>query len=279
MSATTQPVFIVGTGRCGTRALYKMLLGTPGVEVHHEYLCTHVQQIAALWSMRELPMEEIATALDSLYAVALYYSEAATWIDSSNKVSWLILPLSRQLPRAKFVVVYRDGRKVTSSFLHKLTDECYDDRSTKTLLAWLDGSGDPIPPPEKRYWWNVPRPGQPFWSEFPRFNQFQRICYHWQTCNAEIKRQLALLPADAFAEFKLEELVSDPAQVERLARFIGIEPKPEHFAALQRPEGVIVPQDFGMTVEQEAQFWAICRPMMEVLGYDDKPSYRVNYHP
>ena len=279
MSAMTQPIFIVGTGRCGTRALYKMLLGTPGVEVHHEYLCTHVQQAAALYSMgiRSRGGAGIELALWQTYGSAIRLSDAAAWIDASNKASWVIEPLRDIVPTAKFIVLYRDGRKVASSFFHKLAAECYDDRSTEALRAWLARESRIIPPPEKKYWWRIPQADEPFAKEFASFSQFQRICYHWQSCNAEIKRQLALLPAEAYLELKLEDLVSDPAQVERLARFIGIEPKPEHFDALQTPQGVFFPMDFQLTDEQLAQFWAICGPMMETLGYADKPSYAVNY--
>ena len=121
----TQPVFVIGTGRCGTRAIYKMLLGTPGVEVHHEYLLTHIQQLAALYSMGISSRGDAQQALELLYGAAVELSDAAIWVDCSNKASWLIEPLRDIFPNARFVVLYRDGRKVTSSFFHKLAAEVY----------------------------------------------------------------------------------------------------------------------------------------------------------
>lgn len=275
MSASTKPVFIVGTGRCGTRALYKMLLGTPGVEVHHEYLCTHVQQVAALCSMLQIEDWDVEFRLRRLYGAAVRMSTEAVWVDSSNKASWLLDHLDQMFPKKKFVVLYRDGRRVVSSFFHKLAAECYDDKSTEAMLAWTRGDGY-IPPPEKRYWWKIPQPGQPFHEEFRAFDQFQRMCYHWADCNATIKAQLAELSKGSYFEVKLEDLTMNQSLVDDLARFIGVPPNPAYFKALQRPEGVIVPTSYDLTPKQLEQFWAICGPMMQTLGYTGE-DYHVKY--
>ena len=275
MSATTQPVFIVGTGRCGTRALYKMLAGTPGVEAHHEHLCTHVQQVAALYAMGEVSNEVARYQLVQFYG-SVQLSDAAIWIDASNKASWVMLLLRDLFPAAKFVVLYRDGRKVVPSFLHKLGAECYDDKSVAVMRAWRTGDSAVMPPPEKRYWWNVPISG-PWANEFRSFDQLQRICYHWTPCNAEIMRQLGKLPPEAYFEMKLEDLVSDPARVKALAEFIGIEPKPEHFESLRTPQNALFPMNFRLTEEQLVKFNAICGPMMQRLGYADAEAYDVHY--
>ena len=90
------------------------------------------------------------------------YCEKEHWGDSSNKLSWLIPELAELLPQAKFVHLVRDGRKVASSYFHKLADECYDDRSTAILRAHVDDPlGAPPPPPEKKYWWPLPRTDDP----------------------------------------------------------------------------------------------------------------------
>ena len=82
------------------------------------------------------------------------------WGDSSNKLSWLIPDLAALFPEARFVHLVRDGRKVASSYFHKLGDECYDDRSTAILQAHYDDPDThPAPPPEKKYWWPLPRRG------------------------------------------------------------------------------------------------------------------------
>ena len=46
-----QPVFIVGTGRSGSRSIFRMLSGSENLEIHHEYCCTHIQKYSALYQI------------------------------------------------------------------------------------------------------------------------------------------------------------------------------------------------------------------------------------
>jgi hypothetical protein len=274
----TRPIFIVGTGRCGTRSLFKMLSGTPGVEVHHEFDCTHLQRQAALHYMQQISDGELHNSLEESYGSAIFYSEAQTWIDCSNKASWIMVQLLSRFPDARFVVLYRDGRKVTSSFYNKLALEIYDDESVGKLTQWLtQQSEQPLPPPEKKYWWNIPRQGQPHAEEFPAFNQFQRICYHWENCNRFIGTQLEELPSDTWHCVKLEDLTSDQKTLASLLEFVEIPYQEAYFEALQTPQNVFFPMDFQLTEEQLFMFNDICTPMMQKLGYSGMESYVVQY--
>ena len=113
-------IFVIGSGRSGTRAFYKMLAGHEKVEIHHEYLCTHVQPLSVKYYMGLMNEEEIIEKLKEVYLSAVIYSDKDFFIDCSLKLSWLILPLLKIFPEAKFIVLTRDGRKVVSSFYHKL---------------------------------------------------------------------------------------------------------------------------------------------------------------
>ena len=85
--------------------------------------------------------EETARVIAETYGGAIRYSDAQHWGDSSNKLSWLIPDLAAAFPKARFVHLVRDGRKVASSYFHKLGAECYDDRSTAILQAHYDDPG------------------------------------------------------------------------------------------------------------------------------------------
>jgi len=281
MSKSTIPYFVVGSGRSGTRTIFKLLSGVPDIEAHHEYLCTHIQQVAALYFMGVLDTDEIKDAIESLHGAAIFYSTASRWVDCSNKLSWIIRPLHNLYPQARFVHLVRDGQKVASSYLHKLPDEMYDDASVQILSAWLTAGAQladiPMPPPEKRYWWNIPRPGQPFGDEFPMFDQFQRCCYQWAESNRVILESLTTVPAEQQLFVKLENLVSQPEETRRFLDFFGIPFEDHFFEFLQTPRGVIYPMDFRLTARQREEFTAIAGPMMERLGYTDEEEYAVNY--
>jgi hypothetical protein len=274
----TQPVFFVGSGRSGTRTIFKLFSGVEGVEIHHEYVCTHIQPVAALYAMGRISREDAARQYRSLHGAAIHYSPARLWIDCSNKLSWLIDPILDVSPRAKFVLIVRDGRKVSSSFFHKLSDEMYDDRSVAILASWLkDPGAHPRPPPEKKYWWNIPQPGQPFHEEFPGFDQFSRCCYHWREANRTVLDSFERLPPGQTAVFKLEEISRQEAALQRLVAFTGLAPNTAYFEFMQTPQNVIFPMDFKLTGEQVAAFERIAGDMQRQLGYEQTAEYRMKY--
>ncbi len=278
MSSTTIPVFIVGSGRSGTRAIFKLLSGQPELEIYHEYLCTHIQQYAALYSMRLIDDNEVKNRIMETHGSAIYYSEAKYWIDCSNKLSWVIRALIELFPNSKFVNLIRDGRKVASSFYHKLSNEMYDDESVRILEGWLENrTARPIPPPEKKFWWNIPRNGQPFAGKFKTFNQFQRACYHWREANRVIMESFKHIPPEQQLTIKLEQLTQDRKALQRFLNFIDLNYTEEFFDLLQTPQNVIFPMDFKLTDIQLQQFNEIAGDIMEILGYSGTEEYTVEY--
>jgi hypothetical protein len=172
----------------------------------------------------------------------------------------------------------RDGRKVSSSFFYKLSQEVYDDRSTRILKEWtLAPDVVPVPPPEKKYWWNVPQPGQSFHAQFSGFDQFQRICYHWQECNRFILEKLALVPAAAKMTVRLEDMVADVNVLRNVLAFMDIKHDNSYSEYLNTPQNVFFPVDFKLTPPQMKQFQVIGTPMMTELGYQGTELYEVRY--
>jgi len=276
----TAPVFVIGSGRSGTRTIFKLLSGIEGLEIHHEYCCTHIQPVAARYAMGCSDIDETIAVLQSLHGAAIDWSHADTWIDCSNKLTWVVEPLMRLFPEARFVNLVRDGRKVANSFFHKLPDEMYDDRSTAILRRWLDDPDNaPMPPPEKKYWWNIPVDGMPFADEFPRFGQFERAVYHWVESNRVAAESLSThVPADQQLTLRLEDLVAERSTLEAFCEFLGIPCDDSYAEFLETPQNVIYPMDFGLDDAQRSQFAAIAAPMMQQLGYDlDTKEYTVVY--
>jgi hypothetical protein len=278
MGAQTKPFFIVSSGRSGTAMLHKVLSAATGVEMHHEYMVHIVQPLAVRRYLGLASAEEARTVLSRTHAAAARYSEAMYWGDSSNKLSWLISDLAALLPEAKFVHLVRDGRKVAGSYFRKLFAECYDDRSTAILQAHYDNPlKNPAPPPEKKYWWPVPRKADPRAQGFRQFDQFSRIAWHWAEINRVILAALASLPRERSLFVRLEELQASAAKVRALCDFLEIPYRDEFSAAFARPHNVNRPEDELLTPAQAAQFGRIAGPMMETLGYSGRVEYVVNY--
>lgn len=278
MSAQTEPFFIVSSGRSGTAMLYKALSAVPGLEMHHEHRIRDVQPLGV---RRYLGLADKPKSLEILretHAGAIMQSTVAHWGDSSNKLSWLIPDLAELMPKAKFVHLVRDGRKVASSYFHKLREECYDDRSAGILQAHYDDPARfPAPPAEKKYWWPVPRHEDPRAQEFRDFDQFARIAWHWSEINATILKALAPMPPERHLFVRLEDLVQSPRLVHALFGFLDLSYQDEYFGIFARPHNVNCPKDYPLTSSQRVVFDRIAAPMMERLGYAERAEYVVNY--
>ncbi len=258
--------------------LHKALSLAGDIEMHHEYMVHIVQQLAVRRTMGLADAAEVRHVLASTHAAAARYSEANHWGDSSNKLSWLIPELAELMPEAKFVHLVRDGRKVTSSYFHKLGAECYDARSTAVLQAYFDDPAAlPAPPPEKKYWWPLPRREDPRSTEFRRYDQFARIAWHWAEINARILDSLDSVPKHRQFFVRLEDLVVSPRLVNGLLDFLNLSYRPEHFEVFARPHNVNRPEDRPLTERQLETFFPIASSMMERLGYAERDAYVVNY--
>jgi hypothetical protein len=278
MSLNTRAFFVVSSGRSGTAMLHKALSASDQVEMHHEYMVHIVQPLAVRRYMGLIDSAQVRCVIAETHAAAVRYSDKRHWGDSSNKLAWLIPELADLLPEAKFVHLVRDGRKVASSYFHKLGDECYDDRSTEMLRAHVeDPMHIPPPPPEKKYWWPLPSSRNQAADAFHRFDQFQRIAWHWSEINRVILEALAQLAPPRHLFVRLEDLRVSPDAVRELYEFLNLPYRDECFAAFAKPHNVNRPKDALLDATQRAQFETIAGAMMERLRYSSREEYVVNY--
>jgi hypothetical protein len=271
------PFFIVSSGRSGTAMLHRAL-SEEGVDMHHEFAVETVQPLAVRRYLGLAPYEEALETLAQTHVAAIKCSTRSQWGDSSNKLSWLIPELAQLLPEAKFVHLVRDGRKVCGSYFRKLGDECYDDDSTAAIQAHYDNPlHTPAPPPEKKYWWPVPRKGDPMASTFRAFGQFQRICWHWSEINRVILDALSALRPVRQHFVRLEDLTESPDAVAGLYDFLNLPYRDEAFEIFDRPHNVNRPEDRLLEPLELRQFNGIAGAMMTELGYAARAEYVVNY--
>ncbi len=263
----TTPIFIVGSGRCGTAMTARMLAGVPHIESHHEYVRDAYQRDAALHYLEILSRPTMMLKLSPIFGSAVHYSSARYFVDSSHKHAWTLRALYEMFPNARFVHLVRDGRRVASSFFHKL-NMC-DDRSVAILRSWFSNQAATLPPPIEPIWW-------PASSVKLDCSRFERCCHHWTETNRVIVDSLSRIPSSRSIRIKLEDLQVQRGSLEKFLRFFDLEVTPEFTEFVRVPRHVRVPVDFPLTAEQGEQFQAICGGMMNHLGYDGK-DYEVNY--
>lgn len=278
MGAETKPIFIVSSGRSGTKMMEKLFAGFSEIEMNHEYMVHHGQPAAVRYQLGVSNRAEVRHVLAHTHRAAVEYCERALWGDASNKLTWVIDILDELFPEARFVHLSRDGRKVASSYFHKLGNECYDDRSTAILARYIDEYPKvPAPPPEKRYWWPQPRRGSPGREAFLEYSQFDRIAWHWAEAHRTALTRLKAIAPERQMFIRLEDLVADPAAALRLTRFMDLPDRADIAAVLERPHNVNRPVNHPLTAEQTSRFWAIAGDVMGALGYEGAIEYAVNY--
>ncbi|HKY19479.1 MAG TPA: sulfotransferase [Rhizomicrobium sp.] len=274
----SRPFFIVSSGRSGTAMLTKALSQSPDVTVEHEYMVHIAQPLGVRRYQGLASAQEAATTLAATHGAAIHYCPTRLWGDSSNKLSWLIPDLIALFPQALFIHLVRDGRKVASSYFHKLGAENYDDHSTAVLADYLRAPDKNVmPPPEKKYWWPQPLLGAPWADAFPDFDQFERIAWHWAEINAVILRDMENIAPTQRLFVRLEDLRASPSAVQALYAFLGLPWQDSVFSAFQRPHNVNRPVDTPLTPDQAARFSRIAGAMMKRLDYAGREEYAVAY--
>ena len=271
----TRPIFILSSGRSGSQMMERLISQYNDVEVHHEYLCNIIQPLATKYVMGLVDKKTVRDIISSTYSASLKYSKKSIWVDSSNKISWLIKPLKEIFSDAKFIHLIRDGRRVTSSYFNKLNDECYKPECVRILYDSIYNDKD-APPPEKKYWWPILKyKGKE--SNFMKLNQYEQICVHWSEINNYINNELSGFGKSESIQIKLEELTQSIDVFRNLINFTELPYRPAFFETLKTPHNVNIPKSFSLNANQEESFWKISKETMDFFNYLDKEDYEVRY--
>lgn len=274
----TRPVFVLGSGRCGTLQIVQLLESLKGVEPYHEYLFEHLLKPAVLFRMKRVEHEAIVGQLRKTHSPAVHYSASDFWVDSSNALTWVVKPLYELFPDAFFIHLIRDGRKVVSSFYSKFQEVMYEDGCVDVLEQWLKSPESlPEPSPEKKYWRPFPIEGEPFFSEFKNYNRFQKLCYYWQDVNLTIGEALVDVPDSQKLFVRFEDLISSSEVARSFLEVFDVEFEDRHMDVFKRPVNVAIPKNFPLSEGQRSQFEAICGPVMKRFGYTEDKEYDVIY--
>ena len=273
-----KPVFIVSSGRSGTFALVNALKDNNELIIHHEFLFELVLKNAVLYKMDLINDDDIHKVLYETYYAAIYYARGKKWVDCSNALPWIIKPLLKMFPEAKFVHLIRDGRKVVSSFYNKFGALMYSNDCVKDLLNWLGNKNKyPMPPPEKKYWRPIPIYNEKLYNEFISYGQFQRICYYWNELNQHTINEFQYIPDKQKLVMKFEDLLNDKLVQKNFTEFLGLRNEEGMFNSFYRPVNVHKPINYKLNKKQIDKFYKICTPMMEKFNYAKTKDYDVKY--
>jgi hypothetical protein len=184
-------LFVVGTGRSGTKTLAEMLRGC-GLDAHHEPEPLLTEEVLGLLR-GDLTEADLARMLRDTRPTVHGGPEYA---ESSHVLSYVIPSLEAAFgSQARYVWLIRDGREVVSSVMARAGFR-------NAGSDWLIGSFDPV-----------------LFGKESAADDFSRACWYWALTHMEIERALRCVAPERKMSLCLEQLASER---HRLASHFGI---------------------------------------------------------
>ena len=121
---TTQPIFILSSGRSGTYSFYNALKKEKNIEIHHEFKFEKTLRNSVSYYLGAINKKKAFKLLDKNHNFSIKKSKKKIWIDSSNALPWMLDLIVDKFPKAKFIFLIRNGKKVVSSFFLNIIKLC-----------------------------------------------------------------------------------------------------------------------------------------------------------
>ncbi len=212
-----QLVFILSTGRSGSKAIAKLLDQHDDAECYHDTF-THLNTWSCDFMYKKSGKEEIQKKLHSLYNSTSLGSRKV-YGQSDQKLAPLVPILSEMFPEAKFIWLIRDP---------------YDFVNSAYARGWFDNSefgyeknkneflNKRVTPSEfdAEHRCNGAKLGVFTEEEWKSMTAFERVCWYWSYWNSLIERNLNHISSKNSMVIKLEELENSKREV---FEFIGLE--------------------------------------------------------
>lgn len=202
-------LFIVGTGRSGTKTISNILDKHKDIYLKHE-LSEQLLRISTDYEYSIINREKTKFFLQEIYCNNTVFPAAKVIGESNQKFGNLISIIIEIFPNAKFVWLKRDGRKTVSSTFSKgwyKESNVNSDVFNPHIDKWEDSrlKGD--------------RTNDFSEEEWATLTSFQKNCWYYAYWSFKIKNELNNVPEDQKLIIDLEDLSSSFNEIKD---FIGI---------------------------------------------------------
>ncbi len=241
--------FLLGSGRCGTLLISRMLNQAPDAVVLHE---PHRHcDLTVRPDCRLDPAKALAYATqfrkDEIFK-KIREKNVKTYGEVSSPLRCLGGALKTTLPNAKFFILVRDGRGTV--------------RSAMNRQAPRKGSENHQPP--------EPLPDDhPHVDNWPNMDTFQQTCWWWLDCYRMLLDHLPDAPI-----VQLEKISTDYNYLdEKILTPLNLKLTRTQYEASMAKRSANAAKDYTIPhyndwdEDRRKKFDAICGPMMETLGY------------
>lgn len=197
-------VFVLSTGRAGTKLLTNILKKYSELWVEHSPSPTLAQQSSLIYqekvSGKLLEWSFLHARLDLLshtYRAGLHY------VETNNRISMYAPAIANLLPHAKFIHLVRHPGEFVRSGMRR-------------------GYYDTMDPEQ---WGHlVPRRNDPIFHTWQNLNRIEKISWQWNEINRQIETFKQTIDSERVLFIKSDNLFSSPETSRKIAQFMGIEP-------------------------------------------------------
>ena len=250
--------FVLGTGRCGTQTLARILDALPGCSVVHEATPPLLDEVTA--SLRgELSHADLVELLAATRDPAALGGDRLS-AESNQRLSFILPALNEAFPRARYLWLIRDGREVVASMLHRHWYHAHEARLREPhheISVRNRTRGDLV--------------GEMSTQEWSRLGQFERICWYWSFTNRTIEKMSGQLGLQVL-KLRLEDLSTE---LEAVMKFFDLDDMeaPTPYRANRARRGAPLPWTEWSRSQRRA-FERLCGPTMN----EQYPTWRETWN-
>jgi hypothetical protein len=239
-------VFVVGTGRSGTKTLAEFLSSVPGCTVRHEHKPPLLAEVDA-YVKRRLTKKKMVDLLRRTRAPEIIGGERLSG-ESNQRLSFVLPAVAETFPDARIIWLIRDGRDVVSSMqqrrvYHPQEAQFRPGASREWSLTRIqaDEVGDLQP------------------AEWAALDPFARSCWYWAYTNRLIGRDLTQLPLPSLL-VKLEDIASSWPPIAEFLELPRVRPEAIPHSNRSRREPM---RWQAWSRRQREIFRQLCGPLMD----------------
>ena len=195
----TSPVFVLSTGRCGTKLLTNLFEITDGSNVYHE---PHPQMIYASRYAYENLDEGIKIRKSAFFGARYELLKDAflknqRYIETNNQITFFADAIYDLIPHSIFIHLIRHPGDFVRSGIRRKYYNGHDYDDGRILLNDV--------------------------QKWESYSEIQKVGWLWNETNSVIEKWKSVIPQNNVYTCRSEGLFSDPTEFQNICEFIGID--------------------------------------------------------
>ena len=192
------PVFVLSSGRCGTKFMTELLSCSKQVSAHHEPLPKMEYFINQVFHSEEMVEQKKIINITRMELILDAFIKNKFYLETSHATTFFAPAIADLFKKAKFIHIVRHPGDFTRSAMRK---------------GWYEN--DTI--------WESGRIKMADLELWQSLTTIEKICWLWKTTNTFIDHFKQSLDDDSRIKmFHIEDVVSDVATAQELIKFIGV---------------------------------------------------------